>query len=217
VAVVPVKQLGQAKSRLAERLSAPQRQALMLAMFADTLVALRRAKLVDRVLVVTDDRDARHRALADGADVISDEAAPSHSAAALVGIAAVVAAAGDQRPPRVLLAPADCPLLDPAQLDALLAEPSAAPSVVVIPDRHGEGTNALLLDPPTAIEPAFGPGSRERHLALAQAAGAHGSVSVVPSLALDLDTPDDLVTLRLRLELGRGGSSETRGVLSRIA
>ena len=79
---------------------------------------------------------------------------------------------------RVLLVPGDCPALDPAELDELLedAEGVATPDVVVVPDRHGDGTNALLLTPPDAIQPAFGPGSRERHERLAQEAGAtvHG-------------------------------------------
>ena len=77
-----------------------------------------------------------------------------------------------------------------AEVDALL-DRHAGPCVVVVPDRHGTGTNALLLEPPDAIRPAFGPGSRERHLGLA--AGA--VVDEVPGLLLDVDTPEDLAAL----------------------
>ena len=100
----------------------------------------------------------------------------------------------------VLLVPGDCPALDPAQLTALLQSVEPAPSVVLVPDRHGTGTNGLMLHPPTAIEPSFGPGSRERHTALAEEAGASLRVEEMPSLVLDVDTPDDLAAMREVLE-----------------
>jgi 2-phospho-L-lactate/phosphoenolpyruvate guanylyltransferase len=207
LAIVPVKRLDAAKSRLADVLDAADRRALMLAMLADVLMNLRRCGGIARIVVVTDDREVRHRAIAEGAEVVAENGAGSHSAAALRGIAAT--AAPDDR---VLLAPGDCPLVRVEELDELLGVPQ--PSVVVVPDRHGTGTNALLLDPPDAIDPAFGEGSRQRHLHLAQAAGREGVARVVPSLALDIDTPDDLATLRARFSSQRGGAPATRGVLA---
>ena len=68
--------------------------------------------------------------------------------------------------------------------------------VAVIPDRHGTGTNGLLMAPPDAIGPAFGPDSCERHLDRAGRAGWTAVREELPSLALDLDTPDDLAELR---------------------
>ena len=79
------------------------------------------------------------------------------SAAVLLGIAAAVA-------DRVLLVPGDCPSLDPGEVSALLARTEP---VVIVPDRHGQGTNALLLTPPDVMAPAFGEGSFARHAALA--------------------------------------------------
>jgi len=119
---------------------------------------------------------------------------------------------------RVLLVPGDCPALDPAELDELLedAEGVAGPDVVIVPDRHGDGTNALLLTPPDAIGPAFGPGSRERHERLAAEAGATCAAIDVPTLGLDVDTVDDLAALRTALEDVRGGASHTRGLLARF-
>jgi 2-phospho-L-lactate guanylyltransferase len=87
---------------------------------------------------------------------------------------------------------------------------------VIVPDRHGSGTNALLLTPPDAIHPAFGPGSRERHERLAQEAGATVAAIEVPTLGLDVDTVDDLAALRVALEDVRGGASHTRGLLARF-
>ncbi|MDQ8043430.1 MAG: 2-phospho-L-lactate guanylyltransferase [Solirubrobacteraceae bacterium] len=209
LAIVPVKDLAFAKSRLAETLDLSERRQLVLAMLADVLMNLRRCEAVDRVVVVTDDREARHRATAEGATVVADEGASSHSEAALRGIAA--AAHPDDR---VLLAPGDCPLVTVEDLDALLTTPQ--PPVVVVPDRHGAGTNALLLDPPDAIIPSFGPDSLRRHLELASAAGLEGVSRVVPSLALDIDTPEDLATLRARFASLRGGAPATRGVITGI-
>ena len=70
--------------------------------------------------------------------------------------------------------------------------------MVIVPDRHGSGTNALLLEPPQVMPPSFGAGSFARHAALARAAGAEVKVSELPSLSLDVDTPADLAALRSR-------------------
>jgi 2-phospho-L-lactate guanylyltransferase len=67
--------------------------------------------------------------------------------------------------------------------------------VVIVPDRHGTGTNALLLTPPTVIEPSFGPDSCDRHARVGRSVGAEVEVVDVPSLAVDVDTPDDLEVL----------------------
>jgi 2-phospho-L-lactate guanylyltransferase len=153
----------------------------------------------------------------DAAAVIDDPDDAGHSAAALLGVEAAM----ERGATRVVLVPGDCPALDPAELDRLLASaPSAAepgaPDVVVVPDRHGEGTNALVLTPPDAIRPAFGPGSRERHERLAAEAGASVRAADVPTLGLDVDTADDLGALRAALQDIRGGASHTRGLLARF-
>lgn len=218
VAVLPVKRFVAAKQRLGSSgLSDGTRRALAEAMVTDVLIALRRARRVDEVLVVSGEPTAV--ALASGYDaaaVIDDPDDASHSAAALRGVAAAVERGAD----RVLLVPGDCPALDPVEVDGLLArEPIArgVPHVVVVPDRHGAGTNALVLSPPGAMEPAFGPGSRARHEELARAAGASVEAVDVPSLGLDVDTLDDLEALREALERIRGGASHTRGLLARVA
>ena len=69
------------------------------------------------------------------------------------------------------------------------------PQVAVVPDRHGTGTNALLLAPPDAIAPAFGEGSRARHEGLARAGGLVARVEPLASLAPDVDTADDLAAV----------------------
>jgi 2-phospho-L-lactate guanylyltransferase len=99
----------------------------------------------------------------------------------------------------VLLVPGDTPGVEAAELDVLLAHRQP---VAIVPDRHGTGTNALLLAPPTVIAPAFGPGSCARHEAAARAAGVEWAVVELPSLTHDVDTPEDLAALRARGRLG---------------
>ena len=65
---------------------------------------------------------------------------------------------------------------------------------MLVTDRHATGTNALGLRPPEVIDVAFGPGSRAAHRSRAEAAGAHYS-EVDGPLAIDLDTPEDLVLI----------------------
>jgi 2-phospho-L-lactate guanylyltransferase len=182
VAVLPVKSFERAKSRTA--LGEGDRAALAESMLAGVLRALAEARL--EVVLVT--REPRAVALAADATVVHDEHEAGHNAAALLGIDAARGA------DRVLLVPGDCPLLDPAELERLLA--GAGPGVTIVPDRHGTGTNALVLDPPDVMVPSFGPGSCARHAALAAGAGARVRIVEVPSLAFDVDTPEDLAVLR---------------------
>jgi 2-phospho-L-lactate/phosphoenolpyruvate guanylyltransferase len=211
VAVLPVKRFVDAKQRLSDGLPAATRRALAEAMLIDVLVALRRTDGVSEVVVVTAEPAVEALAHGYGARVVHDSREAGQSAAAELGLRD--AAGADM----VLLVPGDCPALDPRELDALLASVAPAPSVVVVPDRHGTGTNGLLLRPPSVIAPAFGPGSRERHEQLAADAGAALLVEPLPSLVLDVDTPADLEAMRAALEGSRGGAAHTRGLLRRLA
>jgi 2-phospho-L-lactate guanylyltransferase len=206
-AVVPVKRFAVAKSRLGPRVEETRKPELVAAMVADVLEAIGSARLVERTIVVSQEPRAAELAAAAGAELLSDFDDASHSAAALAGIAAAeVVGAGC-----VALLPGDCPLLDPRELDKMLTGVPDA-YVAVIPDRHGTGTNALVLAPPTAIEPSFGEGSRERHVAAARAAGIPYGVEELPSLGLDLDTPADIVALTMRVEVS-GGAKRTAKAL----
>ncbi|WCB93242.1 Phosphoenolpyruvate guanylyltransferase [Baekduia alba] len=216
VAILPVKRFGAAKQRLDNDLSDGTRRALAEAMVTDVLIALRRSKRVDEVLVVSGETMAVALAAGyDAAAVVDDPEDAGHSSAAVRGVDAAI----ERGATRVLLVPGDCPALDPAEVDALLADADGVetPDVVVVPDRHGTGTNALLLTPPDAIQPAFGPGSRERHERLAREAGATVAAIDVPTLGLDVDTVEDLAALRTALEDVRGGASHTRGLLARFS
>jgi 2-phospho-L-lactate guanylyltransferase len=88
--------------------------------------------------------------------------------------------------------PADLPLITPEDIRAILARASDPPVVVVAPDRRREGTNALLVCPAGTIEYEFGPGSFQRHCDRTRQAGARLEICEIPSLALDMDLPEDL-------------------------
>jgi 2-phospho-L-lactate guanylyltransferase len=222
LAILPIKRFERAKQRLGPALvedpsrggglRGGARRALAEAMFTDVLTALRRTPGIEQALVVTGERAAQEIARGHGALVVDDPREESHSAAAVLGVREAVRRGYE----RVLLVPGDCPALDPAELGALLAARSPESEVVVVPDRHGTGTNALLLSPPDVIEPAFGPGSRDRHVGLAEAAGVAVRVAEMPTLGLDVDTAEDLDALRDMLAQARGGAAHTRGMLSQL-
>lgn len=218
-AVLPVKDFAAAKQRLAvgraspaPGLSAEHRQSLAEAMFRDVLSALANVSPIDEVLVVTRGDGARRIARGRGLRVTPDDER-GHNAAALIGIEAAISAGAN----RALLVPGDCPALDPSELDRLLSRPVAPPSVLIVPDRHGTGTNALVLTPPGALAPSFGPGSCGRHAETARAARVHAEVVVVPSLATDVDTPEDLEALEASLvSADHATATATRQTLSRL-
>ena len=207
-AVLPVKRLYAAKQRLAAGLGGEQRRVLAEAMVADVLEAIGEARAIERTIVVSGDPIAQELAAAAGAEVVPDPEDAGHSEAALAGIARAQVEGAEC----VVLLPGDCPLLDPRELDRLL---TGVPEryVGIVPDRHGIGTNALVLSPPDAIVPAFGEGSRERHVAAARDAGVPFEVEEVGSLGLDLDTPADVIALTRELEAGAGRARRTARAL----
>jgi 2-phospho-L-lactate guanylyltransferase len=209
LAILPVKSFGDAKQRLAPALGSGSRQALAQAMFSDVLASLRRVPGLDSVAVVTADPVAEAAARGERVRVLRDDEQAGQSAAALIGIRDAMASGFE----RVLLVPGDTPLLDAAEVAGLLARRRP---VSIVPDRHGSGTNALVLSPPDAIEPSFGPGSRERHVAAAEAAGLAHAVEELPSLMLDVDTGEDLAALAEVLAERRGQAPATRGALQQL-
>ncbi len=209
LAILPVKSFGAAKQRLAESLGAGSRQALAQAMFTDVLSSIRRVPGLDDIAVVTSDRTAEAAAGGHGVRVLPDTAQAGQSEAALIGIRHALAEGYD----RVLLVPGDTPLVQPGDLAGLLTRPGA---VVIVPDRHGTGTNAVVLTPPDAIGPSFGEGSFARHVAAAEEAGVPHRVEEIRTLALDVDTADDLAELVAELEVHRGQAPSTRGALRQL-
>jgi 2-phospho-L-lactate guanylyltransferase len=213
IAILPIKSFGAAKQRLSGMLGTGAREALVQAMFQDVILALRRIPELDAVAVVSANTMAQRAARGEGVLLLDDEHEAGHNEAAQIGIEYAVANDFD----RVLLIAGDTPLLDPAEVSALLnGAAEDGTGLVIVADRHGTGTNALLLHPPTAIAPAFGPGSRDRHQQLAAGAEVTCRVGDVPSLSLDVDTPEDLAELTRLLDTTRVKATMTRGALAQL-
>jgi len=189
VALLPAKPLPLAKTRLGIVLHDHDRMRVAHAMFADVLQALITARGLDAVIVVTADGSLAARARDVGA-VVADEGAPR-------GLNGAVSLGTDTAlrlgATSLLVVLSDVPLVQPADIDELLARVPAA-GALVVPSKEGTGTNAMLRRPPAIVPPCFGGRSLERHVAAAER--AHVACEIVRNarLELDLDTPEDLRT-----------------------
>ncbi len=190
-AVVPVKELGQAKVRLAPVLDAGARRALMLAMLEDVLAALAATTGLAGIVVATLDPDAATLAGRFGARISRTEAGRGHSeaVAAVAGLLARDTAA-------MLTLPADIPLVRPADVSELVAAHDSGQNFVIVPSRDGAGTNAVLCAPADLVPLRFGAPSFASHLAQARDRGIEPFVLRLPRIALDIDEPADLAALR---------------------
>lgn len=206
-AIVPVKGLSVANGRLDGLLSIEERNRLAEALFLDLILKLPRSRCVDDVLVVTADPSIARQARWFGAKVLVQEKDEGHSEAATAG-ARVALAEGAQR---VAMLPVDCPMLDTEELDARIGR--SPRTVLIVPDRHGTGTNALILAPPDVFVPAFGPDSCARHVSRARATGISFALEKIASMGIDLDTPEDYLLLRDRLLLDPQPAPKTAQVL----
>lgn len=194
-AILPVKPFNDAKERLSTGLNPQQRQLMARAMVSDVFAALAQCRELDGVVVISAEPTIAELAGDVASAVLVDERT-GHSDAASRGVTWAL----ENDFERVVMVPGDCPLLDPNELDDLLLRcQDDRIEFAIVPDRMGTGTNALVIRPPAAVAPAFGPGSRARHVALGLAAGVRVAEIEVPTLALDLDTADDLMELAERV------------------
>jgi 2-phospho-L-lactate/phosphoenolpyruvate guanylyltransferase len=211
-AILPVKRFEAAKQRLGEALGSGSRAALAAAMFSDVLAALERSQMLQAIVVVSSEREVADIVAGRDVILIEDTTEKGQSNAARAGLARVTSLGLD----RAALVPSDCPLLDPAELEELFVRAAAGADVVIVPDRHGTGTNALVVDPSGPFEPQFGPGSLQRHVEQAERRGLRCSVERPASLTIDVDTGEDLIALGVALERSHGRAPRTRGVLRQI-
>jgi 2-phospho-L-lactate guanylyltransferase len=195
---VPVKSFDWAKSRLEGVLSLSERRELAQRLMRNAVTALVESACFERVIVVSRDDAALAFAAALGAEAMREEGPPDLNEA-LRGVRSVATAEGASS---LLVLFSDLPHVTAADVRALVAASARAP-VVIGPDRRAEGTNALLLRPPAAIEYAFGAGSLGKHLAGAAEAGLEVAVLRLDGIGHDVDLPEDLEgieTLSLNVE-----------------
>jgi 2-phospho-L-lactate guanylyltransferase len=202
-ALVPIRGLETAKTRLGEGLDAEERLELVTELLTRTLVATRDAARIAGTVVVTMDPAAAGLAR-DHMAVGLVELAPGLNEA--IEAARSVALGRDAT--AIVVLPADLPAITPLAVDGLveaaaLAGRGGVGVVAIVPDRHGSGTNALLVSPAALVDPAFGPDSLARHRAAAAAVGAT-VVELDGPLSLDLDTTADLLAAESELGAFRG-------------
>jgi 2-phospho-L-lactate guanylyltransferase len=209
-ALVPLRGLENAKTRLGAELDAEERLELVVAMARRTLAAARDAQRIAGTVLVTADPAAAELGASLGAHPVVQRL-PGLNAALREARATAVRAGATA----ILVLPIDLPGVTPDELDLLLRTAAVGattdrPLVLAVPDRHGSGTNALLVSPPAAIEPAFGEGSFSAHRLAAEAAGAN-FIELGGRLTLDVDTAADLLAAELAAPGARRGSGTDGG------
>jgi 2-phospho-L-lactate guanylyltransferase len=202
IAIIPVGTLDGAKSRLGAVLDAEERHELAASLARRTIAAAVAAPSIAEVLVITPDDEVRALAMDLGARPLRQRSTGLNVGLREARGEAIAAGAA-----AILILPTDLPHVDAGAIEAVLAplrDHARRPLVVIVPDRHGRGTNALVVAPPDAIDVRFGGDSRAAHAAAAGEAGAH-LLELGGPLRLDLDTPDDLVLAQTHdPELARG-------------
>lgn len=191
--LLPIKDLRNAKQRLAGVLSAAERREFAEAMLADTTSAIQGTRLVERVFVVTNYEPALELAARNGWEAIREEAQISESAS--VDFASRVCE--DRGVTRLLRLPLDIPRVQSADIDGILESQIAPPGVLLVPSRDGTGTNAILRMPPTLFPSHFGPNSLTMHRGEAELAGANIVFHRNERLEMDVDDEADLRALLL--------------------
>ena len=210
-AMVPLKSFDQAKKRLASVLTVEERRALMLAMARDVLSALSRSQRLTGILIVSRAPEADALAQTFGTERFS-ESPDADLSLALVQ-------AGDYLKNQLhaagtMIVPADVPLIEPTEVDAVLAQHEA---VTVVPDNDNIGTNCLICSPPNRIPYLFDGKSFKPHIAAASHAGIIPKIAPSSGFALDIDTPRDLQVLLARAQTSQTGIYlEKSGIAQRL-
>lgn len=194
--LIPVKELSNAKHRLASFLSPDERRELAWLMLRGVMQAAAELPQALRKVMVTSYAPAKELAMEMGFEVLSESRQNSESDSVDYASARLErdGVAG------VLRVPLDLPLIDSADLASLLdsvdkGAVDQGTACLAVPSFEGTGTNALYRAPPTLFPSMFGPDSLSKHRALSREAGVEMLVRELPSLALDIDTPEDLKTL----------------------
>ncbi len=185
VAVVPVKGLSQAKTRLANILSPEERALLLLDTLSHVLNTLLSSREIDSIAVISPQPDELRLPLL-VTPIVQEREGLNNSLEQ--GREWAI-----QRGAQALLVLfADLPLLSSSDISRVAEMGREEGTVVLAPDRHGSGTNAMLAHPVTLARFAFGPDSFNIHRIAAMHSAADIKVFRSPGTSLDIDTLDDL-------------------------
>ncbi len=186
--LIPIKEPARVKTRLSNLLTLEERQRLVWAMFEDVCEAVAASTKARSVFIVTSFRRAARHAQSLGFEVLLEEKQESESASIDVASRILRERGFDG----VMRLPADIPLLEPEDLDRLLAVELTRPAALLVPSFEGTGTNAILRTPPDLFPSRFGPGSLALHKEEAAQVGAPCIIVNNQRIALDIDEPHDI-------------------------
>lgn len=212
--LLPIKDLRQAKQRLAPLLNPEERFELAQAMLTDTMRAVRGVRRAERIFVVTNYNSAMQAAEENGWELLREERQISESAS----VDAASRQCAERGVTSLLRLPLDVPLVQPSDIDELLAFDCAAPALVIVPSRDGTGTNAILRTPPALFPSHFGTGSFAKHCA--EAHRVHAQIVVRHNARLEMDVDDEADLRALAQRDLRGTETGTwlqrSGLLARL-
>jgi 2-phospho-L-lactate guanylyltransferase len=193
--VLPVKAFDKSKQRLAQVLNADQRQRLAEAMLKDVLQVLSNTKAIGHILVVTANKQIAELAHHYHAEVLMEpEDCSGLNEAVLLGVHYAELNGGS----RALILHSDIPLVNSKDLNFLI-NTHLEGSVTLVPDKDEQGTNGFMLNLPTKIPFQYGVGSFQKHLNACRDLGYVCDIADLADLSLDIDSPEDLLELSLRL------------------
>jgi 2-phospho-L-lactate guanylyltransferase len=187
-AVVPVKDIKDAKQRLGNVLAPHERATLFRAMLHDVLSALSETETLSGVMLVTRDPEVIEIAGHYHARVLLERANEGQTAAVSAGARALAA----EGAPGMMAIPADVPLISAGDVEQLLGAHGSAPAVTIAPARDRLGSNAVICSPPPLLPLAFGDNSFYPHLARARDQGVEPRIVDSAAFGLDVDRLDDL-------------------------
>ncbi len=197
-AVIPIKQLKNAKQRLAGLLNPEERMLLFRAMVEDVLTAVEACLSIDRLIVVTDDEEVAELAMGYGAEVMPEPNQP--------GLIEAVTEAGEklagENVNTMVFLPGDIPLVTADELEVVLEGfgRSEDREFLIVPATDLGGSNCVAVSPPDCMKFAFGVDSFRKHVAIAKELGIEPAVAKLPGIGLDVDTPEDMADLLAAIE-----------------
>jgi len=186
--IIPVKMLSKAKSRLSSVLRPNERQTLTLSMFEDVLRSVTNSQVVDRIIVISPDRAVLKVAGSYDVELIAEKTLRGMNSA----VREAIEYSSREGAQKVLVIPADIPLVTSRDLQEIVSLGKNV-SVVISPSKSEKGTNALLLSPSNIISTSYGENSFQLHIKEAMRRGIRFEVYRSKSIALDIDTPEDLI------------------------
>jgi len=194
--LIPIKDLSQAKLRLAGLMTQEERTLLAWAMLEHTFAEVTKVQNVARIAVVTSYEPALEVAERYGMQMVVETEQISESESVDFGSRRLEQLGAGA----VLRIPIDLPLITAEDIERVLARDVPGPSTVIVPSRDGAGTNAILRRPGTLFQSHFGPDSLEKHLAEARLINAQCEIIHLDRISLDIDEPADIAELLKRKE-----------------